>query len=99
MAILYTVLSCSPSTATSHSPPVARGNSPCPRLACPKKKERKKERKEKQKRPYERKFCPRKGPFSLLLVPYFLPFPPFLVLTLPWPRSSRTRPNSHPRGS
>jgi len=48
MAILYTVLSCSPSTATSHSPPVARGNSPCPRLACPKKKERG------QKRPCER---------------------------------------------
>jgi len=35
MTILYTVLSCSPSAATSHSPLTARGNSPCPRLAFP----------------------------------------------------------------
>jgi len=35
MKILYTVLSCSLSAATSHSPPMARGNSPCPPLAFP----------------------------------------------------------------
>jgi len=56
---------------------------PVPRRKKEDRSDRVKERKEKQKRPYERKFYPRKGPFSLLLVPYFLPSPPFLVLTLP----------------
>jgi len=54
--LLCTVLSCSPSAATSSSPPAARGNSPCPRPACPeRKKERKKERLSKKERPEEGK--------------------------------------------
>ena len=48
MAILYTVLSHSPSASTSHSPPVARGDSPCPRLACPQSVVLKRERKERK---------------------------------------------------
>ena len=44
MTILCSPFPCSPSTATSHDPPVARGNSPCP---VPRKrgKERRKEKK------------------------------------------------------
>ena len=42
--MLYADLSCSPSAATSRSPPAARGNSPCPRLAIPGRKRKKKKK-------------------------------------------------------
>jgi hypothetical protein len=47
MARLYTVQSCSPSAPTSVSPQAARGNSPCPRLACLQIKDKGKRRKRK----------------------------------------------------
>jgi len=52
MTILYTVHSRLRSVSPSSSPPAAHGDSPCPRLACPKirRKERKKDsRKEERK--------------------------------------------------
>jgi len=69
MTILYTVLSSSPSAATSHSPPTARGDSPCPPPGLPTETE---ERKHNAPLPY----------FHLLTPPVSQPTPATVAFAL-----------------
>jgi len=89
MTILYTVLSCSPSAAPSSSPPAGRGDSPCPRPACPPKRERerKKEGKRESKSKKERDTTKEKDKRAWLRRSYIspLPLPHCSWLQLPWP--------------